>query len=140
MFISIIPSTLKNNNDKVSGIIYFTHASHFFPNIYWYDFIVIILCWWINDIRDLRNESKNSAELLFMEGDYLVRVTSNTENRNNWTVDFVVNDKIQESFEINSGKFLKNLKEVANQIILKCYEESWLSTDLVKLEEIYKEI
>jgi len=56
----------------VTGEIYFQMGHVFFPEEGWNDFIVNILAWWINALKEYYI-NKSAFELLFMDGPLLVK-------------------------------------------------------------------
>jgi hypothetical protein len=47
-----------------------------FPNESWDDFAVVILGWWMEQVRDLHRCQIETAVLLFMDGPYRVHISS----------------------------------------------------------------
>ena len=52
-----------------------------FPTRDWYDFGIVVLGWWGEEVNALEDDRLTAATLRFMEGPYELRVTALTRNR-----------------------------------------------------------
>lgn len=52
-----------------------------FPTQDWYDFGIVMLGWWAEEVNALEDGRLTTATLRFMEGPYELRVTAHTRNR-----------------------------------------------------------
>ena len=61
-------------HDKILGKISWHSKSFDFPSKDWSDFVVIILCWWLDELVEFNRHQLTMAEFWFMDGAYMVRL------------------------------------------------------------------
>lgn len=133
----------KGSNKKIHGIVYFSTGNVYFPDDTWDDFVVIILGWWIQSLRNLLRGVDNKVTLRFMDGPFLLEV-SKQDNQDTFEVVFLRGASTSLSIiykeTILPEELLENMIGVANETILRCQESFWETDDLEKLKKIVLDI
>lgn len=62
------------SRSKITGEVYFVIVDQFFPDANWNDFVVVILTWWLQSLKEvMMSDDGSSCEFSFMDGPLLVR-------------------------------------------------------------------
>lgn len=126
----------------VSGPIWLEMDGQAFPIDAWYDFPVVILGWWLSNLKPLVTNQSMSCECPFMDGPYRFDVT--VRKRGNWAVTFV-RDELDGEKRLLDGAvdpqtLISEVLSAANLAIEVCRQKEWMSDDLVTLEKEVGEI
>jgi hypothetical protein len=95
-----------------------------FPEAEWSDFPVVILGWWLHEMRPLSlvTTTGQSAELLFMDGPYFFRLT--VLHQDQWLVSCFsqrrAHSTLEAEFHCDPTTFLRNLRKTARQVLHRC--------------------
>jgi len=121
----------------VFGPIWIELDGHSFPTDNWYDFPVVILGWWLNNIKLLVTGKTRKCECLFMDGPYEFQITM--QNSQMWSIKFIERrlDKDECLFErvIDPNALFLEMLSSANIIVDVCRRKGWESSDLLDLEK-----
>jgi len=120
-------------NNAIIGIIFFTIDGNDFPTSNWDDFVIIILGWWVEAALSLLDKTNKSCNFRFMDGPYLVRVTSDEEH--SWLVQGIktpanIGEVVEYETRIAPKILLTAIEGAAAAAIHKCNEQNWKSPDI----------
>ncbi|MBO0799983.1 MAG: hypothetical protein J2P31_14275 [Blastocatellia bacterium] len=126
---------------QVTGPIWLEIDSKYFPDEGWTDFPVIILGWWLVNLKSLITAQATNSECLFMDGPYKFEVIARTKEILN--VAFIRDDldgkkRLLEA-EVDAKVLISELLSVADAVIDFCIQKKWYSDDLVTLVNEAKE-
>lgn len=126
----------------VVGPIWLEMNGRDFPGEGWYDFPVVILGWWLNNIKPLIANQAARCECLFMDGPYLFEVTA--QKQGHWVISFIRDDldgkKYLAKGEIAPPALISEVLSAADTVIDLCKQRGWESEDLVTLEKETEEV
>jgi hypothetical protein len=113
-----------------------------FPIDAWYDFPVVILGWWLSNLKPLVTNQSMSCECRFMDGPYRFDVT--VRKRGNWAVTFVRDELDGEKRllekEVDPQILISEVISAANTVVSLCRRNGWESSDLTTLENELAEV
>ena len=73
--IIIVPESIRVKRDREAlGIIFCVCDGRAFPCEGWNDFVLVVFEWWVDAIVRLLSSNHSSADLLFMEGPFEIRI------------------------------------------------------------------
>jgi hypothetical protein len=126
----------------VKGPIWIEMGDQSLPIDAWYDFPVIILGWWLNDIKPLITNQFKRCECRFMDGPYLFEVTA--QKQEGWIVTFIRDDLDGKKYllegEVAPQTLISEVLSAANTVIDLCKQKGWESDDLVTLVNEAEEV
>jgi hypothetical protein len=126
----------------VSGPIWLEMDGQAFPIEVWYDFPVVILGWWLSNLKPLVTNQSMSCECPFMDGDYRFNVT--VQKRGDWAVTFMRDelDGEKQLFEkkVDPQALIYEVVSAANKVVILCRRNGWESSDLTTLENELAEV
>jgi hypothetical protein len=106
-----------------------------FPETQWSDFVVIILAWWFEGVRELHRGAAE-VELRFMDGPLLFRVALEEPMR--YKISCIINTlQGEDSFgewRTSRAHFDASLHEAALAILAECNHRGWKSRDVDVLQ------
>jgi hypothetical protein len=121
----------------VSGPIWLEMGGQAFPIDAWYDFPVVILGWWLSNLKPLVTNQSTNCECPFMDGPYRFDVT--VRKRRDWTVTFIRDELAGEKRlledEVDPQTLISEVISAANLAIEVCKQNEWISDDLITLEK-----
>ncbi len=132
-------------NRLITGQIWFDVEKEAFPDNRWVDFPVIILGWWLENLKPLVFAKETLCECRFMDGPYLFKVL--IEDDLNWQITFI-ESRLSENIcatvtNINHKDFLQMLLKLTKDVVAFCEKQKWESKDVDILSELlnfYKEL
>ncbi|HLA94729.1 MAG TPA: hypothetical protein VK612_03335 [Pyrinomonadaceae bacterium] len=132
------PETFKNNNN-VTGVIYLELNGNCFPDNLWFDFPVIILGWWLENLRPVIQGRSIGVKCYFMDGPVRFEVTAQTATA--WHIQFI-KDELEGLRNMGSGSvspkdMINAILDAARIAIDLSIENNWRSRDLEMLESEY---
>jgi len=132
-YITIVPdSFVQMSSGQITGVIYFQFGEKAFPAPEWNDFVVVMLCWWLEAVVQVVDGIKEMAELWFMDGPFYVRIF--TKGREGWYLECIHSRKNNEVVEystlVEPMNMLKSLLSVADETINQCQKNEWTLSDL----------
>ena len=126
----------------VSGPIWLEMCGQAFPIDAWYDFPVVILGWWLSNLKPLVTKQSASCECPFMDGPYRFDITA--RKREDWAVTFIRDELDGEKRlleeAVDPQTLISEVLSAANLVIELCRQKEWISDDLVTLEKEVEEI
>lgn len=126
----------------VKGPIWLKIDRQDFPIDGWHDFPVIIMGWWLNNIRPLITKQAVRCECPFMDGPYKFEVT--VRNQQSWILTFIkdgINGEVRLiEKETDSSLIISEMLKSASIIINLCQEKGWESEDLATLATEIEEV
>jgi hypothetical protein len=110
----------------------------------WTDFPVIILGWWLNNLKPLINSQSIKCECLFMDGSYMFEVVVKQHIQPVWVITFI-EDCIDKkgrlaTIEASPKCVIDEILSSANVVADYCKQRGWKSDDLTILENEIKEV
>ena len=125
---------------NVFGEIFFEYDGKQFPDAKWTDFLVVILGWWSKSLMDLMDGVAEKAELLFMDGPYLVKVTR--PDATNLNLLFIERTETEfkplDSVVVETSSFLTGLHDVIETVLEKCEQLNLVARDVETLKTVRK--
>jgi hypothetical protein len=137
--IKVFPDSLEQTlGGPIIGVIEIRLKDTVFPGSNWYDFVVIILGWWLSSTYSLVSRRSETVHCEFMDGPFRFSLDYITGQR--WRIRLTRNTP--ENQEVAAGivdsKFVLNdLLESAHKIIAACKNKGWISNDIRELEDRY---
>jgi hypothetical protein len=126
----------------VSGPIWLEMDGQAFPIEVWYDFPVVILGWWLSNLKPLVTNQSMSCECPFMDGDYRFNVT--VQKRGDWAVTFMRDELDGEKRllekKVDPQALIYEVVSAANTVVSLCRRNGWESSDLTILENELAEV
>jgi hypothetical protein len=121
----------------VKGPIWLEIDNHNLPIDDWYDFPVIILGWWLNNMKPLFTNQAARCECSFMDGPYRFDITARKDA--NWIITFIRDDlggekRLLEG-EVDPQVLISEVLSAASTVINLCRQRGWESEDLTTLEK-----
>lgn len=105
-----------------------------FPELDWADVVVVVLGWWCAECVGLLRGARD-AELLFMEGPYVLQLTAPTHQR--WAARFLLRDMPwaahPEEVQVRAVDFLRSLETASAGVLRACAVRRWESRDIAVL-------
>ncbi len=124
----------KTKKGSILGVVYFNFGDRIFPEIGWYDFVVVILSWWLEALKKIRTNSSNVEELDFMDGPLLVRI--NKTESDQCILECINKGYCEFTGAASLAVLLADLLKSANEVLAVCREKDWSSKDIDYLEEL----
>ena len=122
------------DSGNISGRISIKVGVEDFPASDWYDFVVVILGWWLSEIERLFLGVSDSCVLSFMEGPYKVEVTRLSGSM--CSLRCISKEKVVELEGIVPLHVLsKSIYDTAVLIVDGCVEKGWKNTDVLSLRD-----
>lgn len=125
----------------VSGPIWLEMDGQLFPNDEWYDFPVVILGWWLNNMRPLVLNQATRCQCPFMDGPY--RFDISTQKQADWLVSFIRDDLDGEKCLLERAvdplTLTSKVLTAATAVADLCRQKGWASEDLTTLEKEIQE-
>lgn len=127
---------------SITGIIYFDFGYKKFPEIGWYDFVVVILGWWLEGVKKILKSFSEKEELDFMDGPLLVNLIKKNDEicllecihrRKN-------KERLEHSQTVNITNLLSTILSGAKDVLKICQEKRWSSDDIDILKELVNEL
>jgi hypothetical protein len=115
----------------MTGVIYFQFGEKTFPEPDWNDFVIVVLCWWLEAVIQMVDGVKENAELWFMDGPFYVRIF--TKGKERWYLECIhrrKNERVEYSTLVEPVIMLKSLLSVARETIDQCKKNEWTLSDL----------
>jgi len=126
----------------VSGPIWLEMDGQAFPVDVWSDFPVVILGWWLSNLKPLVTNQSMSCECLFMDGDYRFNVT--VQQRGDWVVTFIRDELDGETRllekDVDPQALISEVVSAAKTVASLCRLNGWESSDLTTLETELAEV
>jgi hypothetical protein len=121
---------------NITGQVFLAGDNWCFPENGWSDFPVIIIGWWLNDLKTLLH-SGGTFECRFMDGPFLFRVSSVQEDQ--WLIECGRSDpefSLEHSAQVMPHQFMSSLRSTAQSLIVACNNHGWRSSDIRRLYEL----
>jgi len=122
----------RSKRGSITAPIYFDWGDFQFPEPGWSDFVVVVLCWWIQSISKISKGWESEVEFQFMDGPMLIRIYKN-EDSQDLEIECVDQRKSQEVIERVAKVPLKYLMNqiliTAKEVIKACDDFGWENDD-----------
>ncbi|MFZ6648904.1 hypothetical protein ACO0LO_24480 [Undibacterium sp. TJN25] len=128
-------SFIRSKSGKITGGLWVSTKNKDFPAEGWNDFVVIILSWWLQELRTLSLRESNSVFLRFMDGPYHIAVSSISDTHAK--VEFIDHHSKSEmvgNFVFSISEFGDAIAAVATDVYSIAKEEKWEDNDLKLLK------
>ena len=140
-YVKLSPNELENDGRLVTGPIWLEMDGQAFPIDSWYDFPIVILGWWLHNMRPLITKQSIICECRFMDGPYRFVIT--VRKPGDWAVTFIRDDidGVKRLFEkkVDPQALISEVISAANLIIKVCKQNEWISKDLNALDNELRE-
>jgi|ERR1700683_4787577 hypothetical protein len=107
-----------------------------FPHPDWDDFALTILEWWFQAVAELRGGNTRTANLLFMDGPLMIRLTARSADL--WGVECVREGKNSSTVEVfgecDPGQISSEITKALDQVLAGVRQAGLWSDDCSKLE------
>lgn len=114
---------------------------NYFPDEKWQDFVQVVLCWWLEAVKDLSTGNKAEVTLDFMDGPFCL-VVRKDRSVDLWKLSFVrvSSDKpiILYTSLVDSYEFMMSIIQAANRFIRACIKHGITTEDGKLLEREFK--
>lgn len=131
----VLATIAQSPSGAILGNVYVELDSRPFPDVGWSDFVVVILCWWIDRLAALTRGQK-TAVLSFMDGPFEVRASD--YDGTTAEIELVRRGTRSTTLavaRINTLTLLSSIELVAADVIAVCDPHSWDSDALERLRE-----
>lgn len=141
--IKVLPDTLtKSAAGLITGKIHAEADSIMFPEYEWDDFVVIVLCWWLESISGLIAGREKRCTCEFMDGPFQFNIE--VKDLDIWMIQFVerrlASDECLLQSVFSPQEIIGSVLSAAKLVINLCLEKGWTSTDITTLVERYEEM
>lgn len=125
-------STLeKSRSGLISSIVYFKIKDKIFPEERWYDFVIVILNFWLSEIIKMKQKKKRKGKFYFMDGPIYFTIEKRAETS---VFEGYRNDKLlltkQIDFEVFTNIILSSSKHILREMEIR----NWSSSDIENLK------
>jgi hypothetical protein len=131
-WVIVRPETLKRSpRDSISGVVFIKLDHRAFPEKEWSDLIVAVLRMWVESFTALLEGSMSQAELNFMDGPFLVRLTP--AGPHHLTVELVEgteSEAVSGSAVVGTLAALEAVAGAVDQVLAACSSNLWWSRDI----------
>lgn len=126
------PDTLNRSKaGSITARIVIRIGDFLFPGDGWSDFIVVILGWWLQAIRQISTMSDEGAYLQFMDGPYKIFIKTIDENHSSLICLEERRTEIDRYRSIVKTNDLRNeLVRIGRKVVSLCNEKGWDSDDI----------
>lgn len=117
----------------VTGQLYFRTDASTFPDDVWNDFALVLLGWWVEALIPLLQGQRCEAELLFMDGPFLVRVER--DEAGDCSMEFVdrARDRVVGRGSIQLDELFEQVTRAAKAVLEFSEEEGGAAADVEAL-------
>lgn len=124
----------RSTSGSITGPIFLRGPTGAFPEEGWLDFPVVILCWWIEGLREIESGESRSFEGSFMDGPFEFVVQSKTGLT--CSVSWGQRGKAIALGIVNVSALLKSAVAAGRVVAESCRENSWGGKDVELLEHL----
>ena len=141
--IRIVLDTLsKQPSGAITGVIHLKLDEITFPESDWNDFVIVILGWWLRDIRSLIDEHSQSCICRFMDGPFQFEIEAAKPDA--WVIRFVRrtrsrNEYLTERIAARQD-IVDEMLATTKSVIDACLENEWDTVEISTLKENYASI
>ena len=121
----------------IISIIYWQCGDCCFPQFKWSDFVVVILSWWMESVRDMEQPTK----LYFMDGPFFMELHPAEAGRAH--LDCYESNGIGENdrrligcYNIPIARFKREIMAAARLVVTTVEERGWKSKDIERLKAL----
>jgi len=115
LVIELYEDTISYENENIYGSFHFKDNNFVFPSNDWNDFIVIVFCWWSDSLINIFDKKKYIEELMFMDGDFRIRIEHFEDNFLN--LFFIEGDLIKRKIKVDRKEFLSDFLKNSNLLL-----------------------
>lgn len=115
-----------SQSGQITGTIALKIGDSYFPELYWNDFVEIIIGWWINDLEQMLLNSENERDLSFMDGDFCLVISEVEKGR--WLLqcaEEVPPSKFTNEIIVSLSQFARSIASAAKQVDNFCDQQKW---------------
>lgn len=133
-----VASLRRSATGSITAGIWFEAGDECFPENGWNDFAVVILGWWLSELRALpaRNNPRATARLEFMDGPVEVEIRAPEAMASPWVATWVRRgDRRRAVRELPFAAvgLLSSVEDAARALLRSCEERAWRSVELDSL-------
>lgn len=126
---------------SITGIIYFDFGDKKFPELGWYDFVVVILGWWLEGVKKILKNFSENEELDFMDGPLHLNLIKRSDEI--YLLECIHSRKNEERLEhsqtVDINNLLSTILRGSKDVLKICKEKNWSSNDIDILKELVNE-
>jgi hypothetical protein len=126
---------------SITGEIWFQIGEISFPELYWSDFIIVVLVWWLNALRSLELSRVGSpTRMMFMDGSFFVKVIllDGGELELEFSKERLIGNQAIYIFKCQMQELKQSLLKAAKMVLWKAYNLEWDTADIRNLKELVK--
>lgn len=129
----------RTKSGGIVGRIHLEAGDFCFPEAGWNDFVVVVLGWWLESMRELLDQRTDRITLRFMEGRFQITVSSANER---WALQCGEAGKDRVEFEgcVDGRRLVSEALAAAAQAIEACRHHGWDNADLSRLIALRREL
>ncbi|MFN8040374.1 MAG: hypothetical protein U0Q07_14275 [Acidimicrobiales bacterium] len=122
----------------ITAAIWLEAGEERFPETGWNDFAVVILGWWLAELRALpaRKSPRATARLEFMDGPFEVEIRAPEAMSGPWVATFVRRSdrrRVVHELSFSAPAFLSSVEHAARSLLTACGVLGWQDADLDSL-------
>lgn len=119
----------RTERGSIVGRIWLVLDDYAFPERGWSDLVVVVLCWWIEQLLQVESEDGAAMTLLFMDGPYSVRLREPSED-DVWSVSLLrdrgpLAGKPEAAGVAQREQFAASVVSVAREVVAACRKKGW---------------
>lgn len=124
----------------VHGKIFLSVGSKVFPDSEWDDFVVIILGWWLAEVKNILDGSGSFCCFRFMDGPYYFEAHRNVQGGLSVAF-FRDGEQYDCDFPLISiHDFLQEILRASNKVARTCNSRGWRSKEISTLQRLIREL
>jgi len=140
--INIDTDSMNRSEYNITGQIFISSLGYNFPEKKWDDFVVIILNWWLKNVRNYLNNETDECVLNFMDGPYCINLSMVVDNTDYCIVSYYKNYTGTNRILLTSQTHLLSdvttaFKLASNKVLRECLSRKWKDETVNKLTQNY---
>jgi hypothetical protein len=119
----------RTERGSIVGRVWLVLDDYTFPERGWSDLVVVVLCWWIEQLLQVESEDGATMTLLFMDGPYSVHLRAPSED-DVWSVSLLrdrgpLTGKPEAAGFAQREQFAARVLSVAREVVATCQRKGW---------------
>lgn len=128
-----------SKNKLVTGIVFFDFEKYQFPQKEWNDFVVVILTWWLDALKNIVAKGYKAEEFRFMDGPMCIEVTVLSGDRCKIAcIDERNDDGPEFSGTYSLAEIFDSVISTARAVCDICRARNWESDDIDDLNQVIR--
>ena len=122
----------KSSSESITSLNYFKIKDKVFPDENWYDFVIVILNFWLSEIIKMRQKNKRKGKFYFMDGPAYFTIEKRVKV---FVFEGYLNDKILITKQIDFEEFNNTILTNSTDILDEMEKRNWSSADIENLKK-----